>query len=153
MGAYYEDLEVGMQFTSPPYTFTEEEIIRFATEYDNQPMHTDPVAAKDTAFGQLVASGWQSAAVSMKLNLLAGLKIEGGNIGRAILGIDWPSPILPGDTVFGRYTIDKMEPSSREGAPGKLWYRMELVKENGDVACTATAIVMAPRKSVSEKLP
>jgi len=143
---YYEDFEVGQEFTSPPYTITEEEIIAFAKEYDNQPMHTDPVGAKDTAFGELVASGWQSACLLMKLRLQTNINIAGGNIGRAILGIDWPRPIRPGDTFHGRFTIEKMEPSSRDGAPGKLWQRMDLVMEDGSVACSAQALVIAPRR-------
>src|SRR5665213_1525365 len=66
---YWEDIEIGTRRELGTYTFTEEEIIRFAKKYDPQVIHTDPEAAKDSIFGGLIASGWHTAAIWMKLSM------------------------------------------------------------------------------------
>ena len=96
---HFEDLEVGAKFRTNSVTVTEAEIIAFAQQFDPQPFHTDPVAAPDTVFGRLVASGWHTAALTMRLMVLGEFKLAGGSIGLGIEKITWPEPVLPGDTL------------------------------------------------------
>src|ERR1051325_11909232 len=88
---YLEDLHVGQRFTSGTHKIDEEQIIEFARRYDPQPFHLDPEAAKSTFFGGLVASGWHTAAISMRLWVRSELSIAGGTIGAGI-EVAWPVP-------------------------------------------------------------
>src|SRR4051812_46216554 len=90
---YLEDLSVGQKFAAGPVTVTEAEIIAFAKQYDPQDFHTDPVKAKDTLFGELVASGWHTAALTMRMILAASPKMKGGMIGRSVEKMSWPRPV------------------------------------------------------------
>ena len=78
---YLDDLTVGQQFVSGTYTMDATEITRFAAEYDPQPFHLDDTAARATLFGGLVASGWHTAGITMRLIVGGGLPIAGGIIG------------------------------------------------------------------------
>jgi acyl dehydratase len=95
----FEDLAVGDRDTFGRYEVTAEEMTRFAEQYDPQPVHTDPEAAAETPFGGLVASGWQTAAMTMRLlveNVLDGVAT------RAAIGVDdlrWHRPVRPGQTL------------------------------------------------------
>ena len=81
MALWFDDLHVGLSFTSATHTLTAEEIVAFARQYDPQPFHTDHEAARETLFGGLAASGWHTAAISMKLLVGDGAPFEGGIIG------------------------------------------------------------------------
>lgn len=94
---YLEDLAVGQVFRAGPITVSAEEILRFAREYDPQVFHTDPIAAKDSLFGGLVASGWHTAALTMRL-VVESTPFAGGLVGRGG-EISWPRPVRPGDTL------------------------------------------------------
>lgn len=93
---YLEDLHVGDRFETVSYTMKEDEIKSFATQFDPQPFHLDAAAAKGTFFGELVASGWHVAAISMRLIVTTGPKLAWGIIG---LGgeLKWTNPTRPGD--------------------------------------------------------
>ena len=81
---YMEDLSVGQKFTGGPIEVTEQAIIDFANQFDPQEFHTDPEAAKDSVFGAHVASGWHTAALTMRLILDASPRMKGGMFGRSI---------------------------------------------------------------------
>jgi len=93
---YFEDLHVGDRFETTAYTMNVDEIKSFAAQFDPQPFHLDAEAAKGTFFGELVASGWHVAAVSMRLIVTQGPKFAAGIIG---LGgeLKWMNPTRPGD--------------------------------------------------------
>jgi len=96
---YLEDLVVGQRLASQgTYTVTEEEIRAFAQKFDPQPFHSDPVSARGTFFGGLIASGWHTAAMTMRLLATDALPLAEGIIG---LGgeISWPNPTRPGDVL------------------------------------------------------
>src|ERR1700722_16474589 len=78
---YLDDLQVGQRFTSGSHQIDEEQIKAFAKQFDPQPFHLDSEAAKGTFFDGLVASGWHTAAISMRLQVEGGLPIAGGLIG------------------------------------------------------------------------
>src|SRR6185312_8535661 len=109
-GLYLDDLHVGQRFTSGTHTLDEAQIVAFASAYDPQPFHTDPAAARTTLFGGLAASGWHTAAITMKL--LVGIRpaIAGGIIG-AGGELEWPQPTRPGDTLRVDSEIMEIRPS------------------------------------------
>src|SRR5262245_31122455 len=96
-GRYFEDYAVGQKFGSGTVTVTAERIKSFAREFDPQPFHTDEEAAKKTFFGGLVASGWHTAAMSMRLFVESDITPEGGSIGAGGSDLSWPRPTRPGD--------------------------------------------------------
>ena len=81
MARYLEDLKPGQAYESRRHTITQDEIVKFAREFDPQPFHTDPEAAKTSFFGKLIASGWHTAALTMKMLTEADIDIAGGIIG------------------------------------------------------------------------
>jgi acyl dehydratase len=93
---YFDDLSVGQRFISGGYQIDEAQIKAFAKEFDPQPFHLDAEAANATFFGGLVASGWHTAAITMRLLVQSGMPIAGGLIG-AGGEITWPKPTRPGD--------------------------------------------------------
>jgi acyl dehydratase len=95
---YLEDLRVGQRFTSGTYLMEESGIKAFAAAFDPQPFHLDEAAARTTIFGGLAASGWHTAAATMRLLVTGGLPFATGLIG--VGGeISWPRPTRPGDTL------------------------------------------------------
>jgi acyl dehydratase len=95
---YYEDLTVGTRFRSRDFTVTPEDVAEFAGKYDPQPFHLDPVAAKESFFKGLVASGWHTSALTMRL-VVESLPIAGGVIGAGVEELRWPNPVRPGDVI------------------------------------------------------
>src|SRR5438876_2660704 len=91
---FLEDLHVGQRFTSAPHTIDTAQIKAFAAQFDPQPFHLDEHAAKSSLFGELVASGWHTAAVTMKLLVESGLPLKGGIIGSGG-ELGWLRPTRP----------------------------------------------------------
>ena len=106
---FLEDLHVGQCFESRSFPLDAEQIKRFASEFDPQPFHLDEAAAKDSFFGSLAASGWHTAAVTMRL-LTESVPIAGGLIG-AKTEITWPRPTWPGSTLRVFSEIESVTPS------------------------------------------
>jgi len=94
---YLDDLQVGQRFTSGTHLVDEAQIKAFARQFDPQPFHLDENAAKDSLFSGLVASGWHTAAMTMRL-LVEGLPLAGGVIGAGV-ELSWPRPTRPGDVL------------------------------------------------------
>src|SRR4051794_21026270 len=107
---YLDDLYVGQRFTTGTYTMEDAPIHAFAAEFDPQPFHLDPAAAQGSLFHGLAASGWHTAAVTMRLLVTGGLPLAHGIIG---LGgeITWPQPTRPGDTLQVESEILEIRPS------------------------------------------
>ena len=110
-----DDLHVGQRFASRTLAVTAEDIKRFALEFDPQPFHTDEVAAAASFFGGLAASGWHTAALSMRL-LVESMPIAGGVIGGGG-EIRWTRPVRPGDTLRTEVEILEIVPSRSK--PGR----------------------------------
>src|SRR5437016_11658058 len=94
---FFEDLVLGKEYPCGSVTVGLDEMKRFAREYDPQPFHLDEEAARKSVFGELVASGWQTAALTMKLRVEGELQLAGGWIGIGVESILWPNPVRPGD--------------------------------------------------------
>lgn len=108
---YFEDLQLGDVFGGPDYELTAEEIIRFAQIYDPQSFHTDPAAAPASFFGQHVASGWQVAAIGMRLLVLGEHRFAGGMIGLGVEKIRWKRPTLPGTRIRMKSEVTELRRS------------------------------------------
>jgi acyl dehydratase len=129
---YYEDLAVGDVFECGEYTITEAEIVEFASEFDPQPYHTDPEAASDTFFGELVASGAHTFSLTVRMtvtNFLDDLENMGG------WGMDelrYHQPVRPGDTLS--FEIEVVEKSTSDSHPerGTVDFERRVSDEDGE---------------------
>lgn len=120
---YLEDLEVGQRFGSGRYLLDEEGIKRFAVEYDPQPFHLDNESAKTTLFKGLAASGWHTAALTMRLFVESEFKPAGGVIGAGIEELQWPQPVRPGDELSIEAEIIEVRPSKSRQDQGMVKVR------------------------------
>jgi acyl dehydratase len=128
---YLEDVVVGTQYESGEVTVTAEDIIAFATQFDPQPFHTDPEAAKGSFFGGLAASGWHTAALTMRLLVTQGPEIAGGTIG-AGGDLSWPSPTRPGDRLHVRITVESVTASRSNPGRGSTMLKVETLTSEGE---------------------
>ena len=142
---YLDDLAVGQRFTGRSHTLDEEQIVRFAREYDPQVFHLDAEAAKHTFFKGLVASGWHTAAISMRLFVEA-TPIAGGLIG-AGGEVSWPRPTYAGDTVHTESEITAITPSRSRPDRGIVTIRTETKNQHGDVVQVLQAKIVVPRRA------
>jgi acyl dehydratase len=127
---YLEDFQVGQRFTSGSRTITAEEIKAFAAQFDPQPFHLDEAAAEGSFFGGLAASGWHTAALTMRM-LVEGLPIAGGLIG-AGGDLRWPRPTRPGDVLHVECEIEKVTPSRSRPERGIVVARCETMNQRGE---------------------
>jgi acyl dehydratase len=129
---YLEDVVVGTQFVTEEVTITADEIIAFATQFDPQPFHTDPDAAKSSFFGGLAASGWHTAAITMRLLVTQGPKIAGGTIG-AGGELAWPSATRPGDRLRARITVESVSASKSNPTRGAAVLKVETLTSEDEL--------------------
>ena len=112
---HFEDLTPGMTLESPPRApVTAEEIITFARQFDPQPFHLDAKAAETSIFGRLAASGWHTAAMTMRL-MVDTVPFAGGSIGAGQEELRWPRPVYPGDVL--RITCEILETRASRTRP------------------------------------
>jgi len=132
MTIYFEDFEPGRTWELGSYTFTEESIIEFARQYDPQYYHTDPVKAKESVFGGLVASGWQILGIYMKL-IVENLINKTHSLGSpGMEEIRFLKPVRPGDTLSVHYTTLETRTSSSRPNMGIIRFRGELWNQDGE---------------------
>jgi acyl dehydratase len=129
---YLEDVVVGTEFVTDEVTITADEIISFATQFDPQPFHTDPEAAKGSFFGGLAASGWHTAALTMRLLVTQGPQIAGGTIG-ATGELAWPSPTRPGDRLHVRVTVESVSASTSNPSRGAAVLKVETLTSDDEL--------------------
>jgi acyl dehydratase len=142
---YLEDFHVGQRFNSASQAIDAEEIKAFARQFDPQPFHLDQEAAKATLFGGLVASGWHTAAVTMRLQVESGLPIAGGMIG--IGGeMSWPRPTRPGDVLSVASEILEVAPSRSRPDRGTIRVRSETRNQRDEVVQILDAKLLVPRR-------
>ena len=145
-GTHFEDYPVGAVFTGGPIAVSEQEILDFARRYDPQPMHVDKEAAERGAFGGLIASGWHTGAMMMRL-LAAHFVPTPGNL--ASPGLDelrWLKPVRPGDKLSLRATVLSARPSRSKPDQGVVTSLVELINQNGDTVMTLKPISLMRRR-------
>src|SRR6476661_5758828 len=135
---YLEDLEVGRRFTSASHALDEAQIKAFAAQFDPQPFHLDEQAARSSLFGGLAASGWHTAAITMRLMVGGGVPIAGGVVG-AGGEISWPRPTRPGDILQVDSEILAVTPSRSRPERGMITLKSETRNQNGEVVQILTS--------------
>jgi acyl dehydratase len=142
---YLDDLYVGQRFSSGTHLIDEEQIKAFAWQFDPQPFHLDAEAAKETLFEGLVASGWHTAAISMRL-LVESLPLIGGIVG--VGGeLAWPTPTRPGATLPVESEILALSPSRSHPDRGMATIRSETVNQLGEIVQVLIAKLVVPRRT------
>jgi acyl dehydratase len=144
-GLYLEDLSVGQRFVSATLVVTTEEIKSFARQFDPQPFHLDEAAGKGTLLGGFAASGWHTAALTMRLLVTGATKIAGGVIGAGI-EIAWPRPVRPGDTLQVFSEVMEITPSRSKSDRGTVVLKSETRNEKGEVVQVLTSRLVVPRR-------
>jgi acyl dehydratase len=139
---YLDDLHVGDRFGSGTFEVTEQGIVEFAQDFDPQPFHLDLDAAKRSVFRGLAASGWHTAAMSMKLFVTGDLHLAGGSIGLGVDGLEWPRPVRPGDTLRLETEIVEVRQSRSKPDRGIIRIRNVTTNQNGEVVQTFLASVL-----------
>ncbi|WP_287786803.1 MaoC family dehydratase [Acidiphilium sp.] len=145
MSLFFDDLAVGTRFESGTTTLDAAAIREFAAQYDPQPFHLDDAAARTTLFGGLAASGWHTAAVTMRL-LVESVPIAGGLIG-AGNDISWPRPTRPDDVLRVVTDVVEMTPSASRPDRGRVVMRSETLNQNGEVVQILLARLVVPRRT------
>ncbi len=146
-GLYLEDLRVGQRFTSGTWALDREQIRTFAAQFDPQPFHLDDDAARSTSFAGLAASGWHTAALTMRLLVEGGAPIAGGIVG-AGGEIAWPRPTRPGDVLRVESEVLEVTPSRSRPDRGMVTLRSTTLNQNGEAVRILTAKLVVPRKPV-----
>lgn len=143
---FLDDLFVGQRFTSGTHTIDEAQIKAFAMQFDPQPFHIDEAKAKDTLFGGLAASGWHTAAITMRLNVETGLPFAGGLVG-AGGEINWPAPTRPGDTLHVESEVVEIIPSRSKPDRGIAVVLSSTINQHGEVVQNLKAKLVLQRKA------
>jgi len=142
---YLDDLRVGQRFVTGEHALDEAEIKAFAKEFDPQPFHLDDEAAKGTLFGGLAASGWHTAAITMRLVVEQGPPLAGGIIS-AGGELSWLKPTYPGDVLHVECEVVEVTPSRSRPDRGSVVVRNETRNQHGDVVQVFTAKLVVPRR-------
>jgi acyl dehydratase len=142
---YLDDLAVGRRFVTGSTTLTLEGCTAFASEFDPQPFHLDEAAARDSVFGRIAASGWYTAALSMRLLVQSEMMIAGGLIG---LGgeMTWPRPTYPGDTLHVESEVLAIRVSQSKPDRGVVTMRNQTMNQHGEPVQVVVVKMMVPRR-------
>jgi acyl dehydratase len=143
---YFEDFPPGDVRESPGRTVTREEIVAFAREFDPQPFHTDEAAAAQTIYGGLIASGWHTIAIYMRLMWDAYLKDTASLGSPGVDEVRWLKPVRPGDTLRVRFTVLEALPSRSKPDRGIVRSLSEVFNQHGEVVMTLRGLGMFGRR-------
>ena len=143
---YLEDFAVGQTFQSGSITVNAAEIKAFASQFDPQPFHLDEKAAAATFFGGLVASGWHTAALTMRLIVDSEPKIAGGSIGAGAEELKWPRPVRPGDTLHAVSEVLDVRPSKSRPDQGIVKMRTQTLNQDDQPVMIFVANMLVPRR-------
>jgi acyl dehydratase len=150
MSVYFEDLAVGDTFQAGPVVMTAERIKEFGREFDPQPMHTDEALARDSIFGELVASGWHTAAATMRLVADgASPRVAGGVMGAGIESLAWPNPVRPGDQLSAVSELLELRLSRTRPDRGLGKLRTTTTTQDGTVVQVLTVTIVIPCRPVT----
>jgi len=144
---YLDDIRVGQRFSSASHAMDEAQIKAFAAQFDPQPFHLDEHAARNSLFGGLVASGWHTAAITMRLMVRGGTPIAGGLVG-AGAEISWPQPTRPGDILQVESEVVDVRQSRSRPDRGMVSIRSETHNQRGEIVQVLTAKLLVPKRPV-----
>lgn len=141
---YLEDFAAGQTFASGRATITRERILSFAAEFDPQPFHTDEAAAAATLFSGLAASGWHTAALTMRLLVDSEVGPAGGIVGAGFDELRWPRPVRPGDELHVEVEVLAVRPSQSRPGQGLVKLRTTTVNQHGEAVQIAVGNLVVP---------
>jgi acyl dehydratase len=149
---YLEDFTVGQIFESARLRVDREAIIAFARQFDPQPYHLDEEAARNSVFGGLAASGWHTAALTMRLLVESDFRPAGGILGVGFDELSWPRPVRPGDELQTRSEVLDVRPSKSRPDRGLVRVRTTTFNQNGDAVQIYTGNLLVPRRPDDARL-
>ena len=146
-GRYFEDFTVGLRFRSAGVVaMTAERIKSFAAEFDPQPSHLDEGAARETMFGGLVASGWHTAAVAMRLIVDSDLGLSGQGAGVAIESMRWLRPVRPGDDLRVEGAVTEVRSSRSHADRGVVKFQTVVYNQRDEIVLDGVHVVVLRRR-------
>ena len=143
---YFDDLKVGDRFKSDLFEVKEKQIIDFARDFDPQIFHLEPARGEQALFKGLIASGWHTAAITMRL-FVQTLSFAEGAIGLGVDELRWPNPVRPGDTLTVETEIIDLRLSRSKPNYGIIRLRNMTTNQRGEIVQTMTANAMVPRRA------
>lgn len=145
-GRYLEDFAVGQRFGSGRLRIDVERIKSFAAEFDPQPFHLDEEAARDSLFRGLAASGWHTAAITMRLLVESELKPAGGIVGTGFDEFRWPRPVRPGDELRVECEVLEVRTSKSRLDQGLIKVRTTTLNQDGEAVQISIGNLLVPRR-------
>ena len=146
---HLEDLAAGQRYSSAGrLTVAAEEVTAFAARFDPQPFHLDDAAARNSVFGRLAASGWHTAAMTMRLLVESDFRPAGGIIGAGMDELRWPRPVYPGDELHLETEILEVRPSRSRPEQGLVKARTTTFNGRGETVQVLVANLIVPRRAV-----
>jgi acyl dehydratase len=143
----FEDFAVGLRFRSfGDIVVSAERIKSFAAEFDPQPFHVDDAAGPETFFGGLVASGWHTAAVAMRLLVDSDLGLGGQGAGLAVESMRFARPVRPGDALRLEGAVTETRPSRSQGDRGIVKFQISVYNQRNELVLDATHVVVVLRR-------
>jgi acyl dehydratase len=143
---YIEDFSPGQKFGSGRLRVERERIKSFAAEFDPQPFHLDEEAARTSLFGGLAASGWHTAALTMRLLVESELKPAGGILGAGFDEFRWPRPLRPGDELHLESEVLEVRPSKSRPGQGVIKVKTTTLNQNGEALQISVGNLIVPRR-------
>ena len=143
---YLEDFAPGQTFRSGRMRIDAERIMSFAAEFDPQPFHLDAAAARGTIFAGLAASGWHTAAVTMRLLVEGELKPAGGIVGAGFEEFRWTKPVRPGDELRVESEVLEVRPSKSRPEQGLIKVRTTTLNQNDEPVQVLVGTLVVPRR-------
>jgi acyl dehydratase len=143
---YFEDFHAGQEIDLGTRTVTEDEIIDFASRFDPQPFHVDVEAAARSIYGGVIASGWHTCSMMMRM-VVDGLMAKSASMGSPGLdGVRWLAPVRAGDTLNVRYQTTQVKASNSKPDRGVVWSKWVAINQHGETVCTVEGMGMFARR-------
>jgi len=144
---WFEDFAVGMRLEVPGPVLTRDSIMEFARRYDPQPFHVDEEAAKQSTYGGLIASGWHTVSLAMRMICDAYL-LDAASLGSpGVNQVRWLKPVRPGDAIRLRMTVLEAKPSASKPDRGTVLHRWEILNQKDEVVMNMEGYGMFRRRS------
>lgn len=147
MRRYFEDFQIGEIWQSKTVTLSETDIVDYAKVYDPQPMHTDPSRAAEGPFGTVIASGWQIAALSMRLFIESGGYGATPVVGMGIDSLRWRRPVRPGDSLQVTREVIATERSEKRPDRGVIRTQVSVTNQDGETVMTLVSLGQVPART------
>jgi acyl dehydratase len=144
---FFEDFAVGQVFATGKLQVDTDQIKSFAKQFDPQPYHLDEEAAQKSPFLGLAASGWHTAALTMRLMVDGDFKPAGGILGVGFDALSWPKPVRPGDELHAKSEILEVRPSKSRPDRGTIRVRTTTYNQNDEAVQEFTGNLLVPRRN------